>query len=276
MSNDLARIRADTIAQVLQQLEIAQRLIAARLARESGDGLSRQRLEALQADVTRHLEAFRRGATAATESGTSAAVRAGMAEVSGPLAAQGLDFTPRINQRQLMSMRVALTELIADITTATRNRINTQLGQVLIGTQPLSTAVTRVQQLLGGAARNRARMIVYTEIGRINSAAAQASMEDATQQLPGLKKRWVHSGKKHPRRDHVQAHGQVRPVNEPFDVGGEKLMYPRDPAGSARNTINCGCRHIPVVDGSGWGKSTVRVDMQDLAGKLVVHRDPDV
>lgn len=268
MTNELARIRADTITQVLRQLEIAQRLIAARLAREPGDSLSRQRLTNLKNDIDRHLTAFRTGATAAAATGSAAAMSAGIADITRPLAAAGLDFTPRINERQLLSMRVALTDLISDITTVTRNRINTQLGQVLIGTQPLSTAVTRVQQLMGGAARNRARTIVYTEIGRINSAAAQASMEDATQRLPGLKKRWVHSDKKHPRRDHIQAHGQVRPVNEAFNVGGEKLMYPRDPAGSARNTINCGCRHIPVVDGSGWGKSTVRMDVQNPTGTL--------
>jgi hypothetical protein len=37
------------------------------------------------------------------------------------------------------------------------------------------------------------------------------------------------------------ADGQVRKANEPFDVGGEELMYPRDPSGSPENTINCHC-----------------------------------
>lgn len=193
----------------------------------------------------------------------------------GPLAAQGIDFTPRINPRALSALRVALTDLISDISLTARNRINNQLAQVLIGTQPLSAAVTQVDRLLGGGARNRARTVVYTEIGRIHSAATQASLEEAAQRLPGMKKRWVKSGKKHPRDEHVGAHGQVVPVNEPFIVGGEALMFPRDPKASARNTINCGCRHIPVVDGSSWGKSTVRLDVADANSRVTLERSPE-
>jgi hypothetical protein len=39
----------------------------------------------------------------------------------------------------------------------------------------------------------------------------------------------------------------IRNVDEPFDVGGEKLMYPRDPAGSPGNTINCSCYTVPYM-----------------------------
>jgi len=41
--------------------------------------------------------------------------------------------------------------------------------------------------------------------------------------------------------------GQEREVEEPFDVGGEKLLYPRDPAGSASMTINCRCVSAPTT-----------------------------
>lgn len=272
MSGDLSRIRARAVAEVLRELEAARRLIAARLAQEPGDALTRQRLLALQADIERNLDAFRAAATSAATAGAAAAVSGGIAAVTAPLAAQGVDFTPRINTRALSLLETALTRLIQDISDKARQRINSQLAQVLIGTQPLSAAVTEVQRLLGGAVRNRARTIVYTEIGRIHSAATQASLEDAAERLPGLKKRWVKSGKKHPRQDHVGAHGQVVPVKEPFLVGGEKLMFPRDPKASARNTIKCGCRHIPVVDGSSWGKATVRMDMLDAESKVRLER----
>jgi hypothetical protein len=33
----------------------------------------------------------------------------------------------------------------------------------------------------------------------------------------------------------------------PFVVGGEELMYPRDPNGSAENTINCSCLLYPAI-----------------------------
>ncbi len=35
--------------------------------------------------------------------------------------------------------------------------------------------------------------------------------------------------------------------NEAFTVGGEKLMYPGDSAGSASNIINCRCTATAVV-----------------------------
>lgn len=54
---------------------------------------------------------------------------------------------------------------------------------------------------------------------------------------------------------HVRAHGQVQPYGEPFAVGGEFLMYPGDPAGSAENIVNCRCvvilREVDNQSGNG-------------------------
>jgi hypothetical protein len=48
-----------------------------------------------------------------------------------------------------------------------------------------------------------------------------------------------------PRIGHLLADGQIRKPGEPFLVEGELLRYPRDPSGSAENTINCHCLKIP-------------------------------
>jgi hypothetical protein len=41
----------------------------------------------------------------------------------------------------------------------------------------------------------------------------------------------------------------VQPIDKPFDVGGEQLMYPGDPdGGSPGNTINCRCTVLPVME----------------------------
>jgi len=37
------------------------------------------------------------------------------------------------------------------------------------------------------------------------------------------------------------------PMNEPFVVGGEKMMHPGDRAASAGNVINCRCCLLPVT-----------------------------
>jgi hypothetical protein len=268
----LVRIQRDTIAEILRQLEKARKTITARLAGVT-DTLKRTRLEATQREIDAALQAFSTAARTTSLEGAQQAWDAGIDLIRVPLAAGGLAFEPRINPRALTALRTALTHYLSDASTSAINRINGALAQVLIGTLSTSDAISAVQKILD-ATRSRARTIVYTELGRIYSAANQASMEDAATRLPGLRKRWNRSGKLHPRPDHVAAHGQLRKVSEPFDIAGEQLMYPRDPNGSASNTINCGCLSIPVTDGSTWGASTTRLDPLDADGE--VTREPRV
>lgn len=99
----------------------------------------------------------------------------------------------------------------------------------------------------------RAETITRNECGRILEMASQARLKSAAQVVPGLQKQWVHGQfALKPRLSHIAVNGQVRDVDKPFDVGGEKLMYPRDPAGSAANTINCSCFTIPYHPN--WGR----------------------
>ena len=94
----------------------------------------------------------------------------------------------------------------------------------------------------------RAETIVRTEAGRVLEAASQARLEAAAGLVPGLQKQWFHGENvRVPRPSHLAVVEQIRDVDKPFDVGGEKLMYPRDPAGSAKNTINCSCYTVPYM-----------------------------
>lgn len=255
--DDIDAIRRTAIRRVLRQLQLARILIRNQLSSAATSTSTRERLRSLQGEVERHMSAFEAASVATSAEAAQAAIDAGLRRVTTAVLNAGIDLTPRVNARALMRLQTALTDLITDISTKTRSRINAQIAQVLIGTQPINEAIAAVDTLLGGSARRRAQTILYTELGRINEAANQSAMEDAVKTVPDLRKRWVGSGKKHPRHEHVAAHGQLREVHQPFDVAGEKLLYPRDPRGSARNTINCGCRSIPVVAGSTWGKSTV-------------------
>lgn len=100
----------------------------------------------------------------------------------------------------------------------------------------------------------RAETITRTECGRVLETASQLSLEAAAKVVPGMQKQWVHgTGSRIPRPSHDAAHGQVRDVDKPFDVGGTKLMYPHDPAGGAKETINCSCYSIPYHPD--WGSA---------------------
>ena len=50
------------------------------------------------------------------------------------------------------------------------------------------------------------------------------------------------------RPDHAKADGQKVAINDPFTVGGEKLLYPLDPAGSPGQTINCRCTTLEYFE----------------------------
>jgi uncharacterized protein with gpF-like domain len=97
----------------------------------------------------------------------------------------------------------------------------------------------------------RAETIVRTEVLRMQAIAAQARMRESAELVKKrgyrMQKEWLTSVDKRVRPAHLIAMGQIREVDEPFDVGGEKLLYPRDPAGSAGNTINCRCVSASLI-----------------------------
>lgn len=68
------------------------------------------------------------------------------------------------------------------------------------------------------------------------------AMQAATDRAPqGARKRWEHVSDDRVRSAHRAAGGQVRPLDEPFNVGGAQLQYPGDPSGPAEQVLNCRC-----------------------------------
>lgn len=84
----------------------------------------------------------------------------------------------------------------------------------------------------------RTERIVRTEVNR---AANWGSLEGARSLDIPQNKVWISAFAPESRPEHEAADGQKRDLNEPFEVWGESLMYPGDPAGSGQNTINCLC-----------------------------------
>lgn len=154
---------------------------------------------------------------------------------------------PVIDTRQMAAMRAFMTDRMEGLAARALEKINGQLGLVMAGAQAPTDALNSISALLQGD-RGRALTVMRTEIGRAYATATHERMGEAKAYLPALKKQWRKSGKLHGRLEHIAAHGQVRDVDKPYDVGGEKLMYPRDPNGSAKNTINCGCESVAWMD----------------------------
>ena len=252
----LTDIQRDTAGEIERLLEEADQIITARLAQTSSD-FQATTLPALQRSIRSTLEAVRAGGEAALHGGADQAWRAGVDLIDKPIEAGfNLDGPPvvrleaqlpSVDPQQLLAMKSFLTDKMTDVSTTLANRVNSELGLTLLGVQNPSEAATKIAGIVKGG-RARALTIVRTELGRAFSVASQQRFEQASKILPGLKKQWRRSGKRHSRIAHDLIDGQVRAIDESFDVGGVALRFPRDPQGPPKETVNCGCTSMPWME----------------------------
>ena len=98
-----------------------------------------------------------------------------------------------------------------------------------------------------GIARRRANAIARTETHNAVSFA-QHEYHKTVKDEYGVKmmKRWAATNDLRTRSAHSAVNGQIRDMDEPFDVGGAQMMHAGDPKGGAKNVINCRCLIIYV------------------------------
>lgn len=106
----------------------------------------------------------------------------------------------------------------------------------------------------------RAERIARTELQVARSHAVFTSARMLADAGVRVEKMWNAAHDERTREWHAAADGQIRDVNDPFDVGGEPLMFPGDREhGSAENVIQCRCvvSYVPAED---------EVDLKEVAG----------
>lgn len=90
--------------------------------------------------------------------------------------------------------------------------------------------------------RERAAVIARNEVNRIEN---RVEYEDAV--ANGYRfHRWVSESDDKTRPWHLTSDGQIKGINEPFYVGGEKMMFPMDTSlgAGAGNILNCRCTEV--------------------------------
>ena len=238
------RLLTNTRDEIVRLLKQADAQIRAILAAQPTD-YQRWALPRLQQEIRQALAQFGEQAGARISTAAGEAWQLGQDLVDEPLNAGGIRVAAslqHLDTAQLSAMRAFMTDRIKDVGLAAANKINAELGLVMIGAQGPSDAIGKVARILGEQSRARATTIVRTELSRAFSVASFERMKQSAGVVPGMKKQWRKSGKLHPRFYHDLADGQVREMDEPFHFGnGAKLMFPHDPAASAAETINCGC-----------------------------------
>lgn len=112
--------------------------------------------------------------------------------------------------------------------------------------EPMEKIAQRVQDVLDYAGSedwpSRAQTIAQTEVNRhFNGSMLAHGLLRERQGASGLSKRWDTRMDGKERLAHRDANTQTRPLMQPFQVGGEDLMFPVDPTGRPDNIINCRC-----------------------------------
>jgi hypothetical protein len=129
------------------------------------------------------------------------------------------------------------------------DRLRTVLAEefYIAGNGPLDVARS-LQQEFSSFSKTRARLIARTETLTITEQANQTVYEASGVGV----KRWLTTLDGKERFSHFGAHGQLRAIDEPFDLVDENgehhtLMHPGDPDGDLSEICNCRCTTVPVV-----------------------------
>jgi hypothetical protein len=218
-------------------------------------GFELQRLTELQASIADAASRFSTGMRAEVLEGQAVAIDGGIALVDAPLRSADLTFVAQdIASALLRSVSAQTGSLITNISENLRRDITREVQLGALGIKSPFDVISAIRDALrteGAASPQgyaaRAEAITRTEIGRAQSEATQARMEQAARDVPGLYKQWSHGGSRIPRPTHVAASGQRRRVNEAFNIGGVSMRYPRDAAAPASETVNCRCIAVPSL-----------------------------
>lgn len=146
------------------------------------------------------------------------------------------DVTNPVLQDQLRRTRNFLVQTPDDVYTMILRVLDKHQGDPAAQTR----AVEDVLQITGTVNwPARAKTVAVTEVHRAYNFGSLAMAMNVGR---GVRKRWDAKEDSATRPAHFNADGQIRTINTPFIVGGEALMAPGDPSGSAWNVINCRCK----------------------------------
>jgi len=151
---------------------------------------------------------------------------------------------PPAKSIEFIASRKGALQGVAD---TARDQLNTAIQNGLKEGKTMDQLADDIRGVFNNLGRYEADRIARTETTVAYGFARDAAMRDAGVEF----KSWLSSHGPNVRPDHADAEVEYEaspiPLDDPFIVGGEELMYPGDPAGSPGNIINCQCVSGPVL-----------------------------
>lgn len=182
--------------------------------------------------------------------------------VQGPIRdAVGLTFKRMFGPDVLFDKRPAVTNYLAEVTNRLVRTpqevfdvVASQVARGAAAGESIPAIADRVAEVLDatGTERwpNRAVVVARTEtIGALNAGRSDAFQAVATALGGDFEEAWLATIDHRTRPAHRAADMQRVPLGTPFTVGGEHLMRPGDPNGSAANVIQCRCSTLLLRPG---------------------------
>lgn len=177
--------------------------------------------------------------------------------------AAGVGYTPQreISVQQLRMAQEVAADLVTKVSDQFRSEAKGVITRGLMGQQSPHQIIQQVAALLRtqpdrdgklGSIAYQAERIVRTEVLGVASLAGQIRSEQIADEVPGMRKYWLHSRARVPRPAHVAAGNRYAPggsigpipVKDDYTVDGEKAKAPHDPRMSAGNRVLCGCDSV--------------------------------
>ena len=127
------------------------------------------------------------------------------------------------------------------------DRVRTQIDEGITAGDSTKEIADRVRSVSNEISEGRSKVVAQTETAVAYGVGRQAAMKSAGVEF----KRWLSSRNISVRPTHTKADSDYWdnpiPIDEPFIVGGARLMHPGDPSGPPQEVINCHCVQTAVA-----------------------------
>lgn len=139
-----------------------------------------------------------------------------------------------------------------------KQQITKQVTSGILQGESIGKIANRLQKNIPTMNRDSAIRTARTAATGAQNAGRMDTYRAAEKAGIKLKREWVATLDNRTRHAHQELDGQIQPIDKPFKVDGQEIMFPGDAKAKPYLVYNCRCTLIAVVEGTG-GPSEGRI-----------------